>query len=171
MKQWFAVRSKPRRERLVDTVLTQRGIQVFLPEISPLPTRGQASAGREPLFPGYLFTRLDLETSEWIAARCAPGVVSFLGAEGVPTALPDALIAKIQERIEQRARRAPEAPYRPGDRVIIAGGPFEGLEAVFDGTLSSSGRVRVFLDVVNRLVPVELSAAVLRSAGPVRLAG
>lgn len=73
------VQSKPRCEAMVNSVLAQRGIEVYLPLI-PAPRRsGQAVTPFEPLFPGYLFSRLTLGTPEWVAARSAPGVVAFLG--------------------------------------------------------------------------------------------
>ena len=55
--------------------------------------------------------------------------------------------------------------FKQGDKVPIAAGPFAGLEAVFDGLLSPSGRSRVFVEIISRLVPVEIQADLLRRVG------
>lgn len=165
MKQWFALKSKPRCELLVTQVLEQRGVEVYFPQVSVRPRRGRPDGPLEALFPGYLFSRLALQTPQWVAARSAPGVVAFLGAEGVPSPLPDELIDDIRTRVEGRKREGWRPPFKRGDRITIRGGPFRDLEAVFDEVVSPAGRVRVFLEVVRRLVPLELDADLLRRAG------
>lgn len=94
-------------------------------------------------------------------SRSAPGVAYFLGSEGIPTPLPDGLVEEIRRRVDQNEYyRQPR--FRSGDRVKIIGGPFDGLEAIFDGTLSPTGRSRVLVSIVSRLVPVQLDAEQLQ---------
>lgn len=164
MLQWFAVKTHPRRELQVCTVLARRGIEAYLPQIPARRRPGQRVAPLEPLFPGYIFSRLDVRTSEWIAARSAPGVAYFLGPPGMPTALPDDLVESIRTRTETRQREGWRPQFRHGERVVIRGGPFGGLEAVFDGTLSASGRVQVLLKVVHRIIKVNVDADSLERA-------
>jgi transcription antitermination factor NusG len=47
-------------------------------------------------------------------------------------------------------------PLCQGDRVRIKSGPLRDLEAVFDQSLSQANRVRILVDVVGRMTPVEL---------------
>jgi transcriptional antiterminator RfaH len=165
MRRWFVVKTHPRRELQVSGVLARREIEVYLPQIPARQRSGHRPARLEPLFPGYLFSRLELGSAEWIAARSAPGVAYFLGAGGVPSALPDEFVEGIQAQIEARGRESWRPPFDRGDRVVIEGGPLGGLEAVFHGMVSPTGRVRVLLEVVSRLVPVELDVGLLRRAG------
>lgn len=167
MRAWYVVKAKPRQEEQVSAVLGLRGIEVFLPELAVWTggPRPGAAPRLEPLFPGYLFARLDLRTPEWLTARAAPGVAYFLGAEGVPSAVPDDLVEGVRARAEAQRRRGWRTPFQAGDRVLIASGPLVGLEAVFDGMLSASGRSRVFVAVLSRLVPVTVPIADLRRAG------
>jgi transcription antitermination factor NusG len=79
-------------------------------------------------------------------------------------ALPDSLVEGIRSRVEVQTRERSQPSFNPGDRVIIHGGPLHGLEAVFDGTLNGPSRVRVLVEVVNRLAPVDLHIAYLRPA-------
>lgn len=164
MHYWYAVKAKPRQEQLASTVLADRGIEVYLPEV-PTPRRSGQPADRfEPLFPGYLFARLGLASPEWVASRSAPAVAYFVGTNGVPSALPDGLVDAIRLRAEAWQRRGWQPPFENGDRVVINGGPFSGLDAIFDRTVSPVGRVRVLLGLISRLVPVHLDASSLRLA-------
>ena len=163
MQYWYVARTKPRSEFTTAAMLAQRGVEVFLPAVPPR-RRADRPSRREALFPGYLFARLDLASDAWLIARSAPGVAYFLGADGAPTPLPDDLIETIQLRLERQATRRREAPFRPGELVVITDGPFTGLEAVFDGCLSARGRVRVLLEIVERQVPVAVDVHHLAKA-------
>ena len=46
--------------------------------------------------------------------------------------------------------------FQKGDRVRITSGPLRDLDAVFDQSLSSVDRVRILLDVMGRMTPVEI---------------
>ena len=43
-----------------------------------------------------------------------------------------------------------------GDKVVVTGGPFEGLEGIFQRYVPSKQRCRIFLEVIGRLTSVEL---------------
>jgi transcription antitermination factor NusG len=43
-----------------------------------------------------------------------------------------------------------------GDRVRIVSGPLRDLDAVFDKPLSQADRVRILVDVVGRMTPVNI---------------
>lgn len=161
MRAWYVARTKPRRELQTSVVLDNRGLDTYFPLVTSRRLR-RVSRKPEPLFPGYLFVSLDATSSEWIEARSAPGIVYFLGAGDAPTAVPETLIAEIRRRVAQQEVLAHEPAFHPGDRVVITEGPFQGLEAVFDGTLSPSGRSRVLVSIVSRLVPVHLDVDQIR---------
>jgi transcriptional antiterminator RfaH len=164
-RQWFVAKTKPQREFQTKTVLLDRGIEIYLPEVPSRGRRGVSGSHGKPLFPGYLFAYLGLATPEWVVARSAPGVSYFLGAAGAPTAVPADLVNTIRARSELLLRHGWYSPFQLGDRVRFERGPFAGLEAVFDRPISSAGRVRVLLEVVRRLVPVDLDADDLGCVG------
>jgi transcriptional antiterminator RfaH len=164
-RQWFVAKTKPRREFQTKDVLMDRGIEVYLPEIRRRSRRGVSGSHGKPLFPGYLFVYLSLATSEWVVARSAPGVAYFLGTAGAPTAVPADLVNAIRARSELLLQNGWYSSFQAGDRVRFERGPFVGLEAVFDRPMSPAGRVRVLLEVVRRLVPVDLDADDLRHMG------
>jgi transcription elongation factor/antiterminator RfaH len=161
---WFVARTKLGKERQAATTLAQQGIEVYAPVLYKQKSR----AGRrdwEPLFPCYLFASLEIPSDQWLAARSAHDVAYFLGDAGQPTALPDEFIAALTLRVDLANRRGGPPRFQSGDRVIIADGPFQFMEAIFDRSLSPSGRSRVLVQLLNRLVPVELSEAHLQKVG------
>jgi transcriptional antiterminator RfaH len=166
MDRWYAVKTQPRREFQVDAVLSRRDVEVFLPRIQTRRDRRPSHESIEPLFAGYLFARLDVASSKWLAARSAPGVAYFLGCEGVPSPLPDDLVEGIRARVEARERQPRQPQFNRGDRLTITDGPLYGLEVIFESRLSASGRVRAFLQVLNRLIPLDINANLLSRVGP-----
>ncbi len=146
-RTWYVARTKRRRERQVSAVLGLRDVEHYLPL-----TMGQGPVRQpEPFFPCYLFVRLDLDT-EGRRVRYAPGVTDLLGGEEGPTPLSEELIEGIRRRVEEVREEGRRPRFRPGERVLIASGPLEGLEAVFDRRLSGQGRSEVLVEFVSRLV-------------------
>ena len=87
---WFVARTKPNREDLAHRSLGIRGIDVFLPRIvedeqyASLFPRLQPA----PLFPGYLFVRMDL-AADFPRVIWAPGIRELLCLGGGPVPVDD----------------------------------------------------------------------------------
>jgi transcriptional antiterminator RfaH len=160
---WYVARTKARQEQQVSAVLGQRSIESYLPTIRP-----RASVSRlaqpEPLFPCYLFVRLDPQAG-WRSTRSAPGVQYLLGAQDDPTPLSDELIEGIRLRVAEDEAERRHPLFQRGEKVVIARGPLAGLEAVFYRHLSASGRSEVLVEFASRLVPAKVAAADLRRVG------
>ena len=166
MKEWYALRSKPRREFFAASQLTRAGIEVYVPQIKVHRQHGKPSAC-EPFFPGYFFSHLDPQQAELHLAKYTPGVLYVVGYGDEPAPVPEALITSIQRRLDRSHGSGPLVDFRPGDRVVITSGPLQGLEAVFDCALSPTGRVRVLIQILQRVCRAELRASQLRRAGKV----
>ncbi|MHB1132154.1 MAG: transcription termination/antitermination protein NusG [Chloroflexota bacterium] len=165
--RWYVVRTQARHEAQVEALFCARGIEVFLPRLLG---RKKDVCGRrrlEPLFPSYLFSHFVVPSQQWLAARSAPGVKYFLGTRvgDSPAALPDELVEEIRAQCALRLQGGWLPAFKAGDKVQICDGPFAGLEAMFDGLLSPSGRSRVFVAFLSRLVPVEVEIDQLERAG------
>ncbi|MGH2460665.1 MAG: transcription termination/antitermination protein NusG [Chloroflexota bacterium] len=157
---WYALRSKPRKELFAASQLERAGIEVFVPLLNIYQQHGKR-AGHEPLFPGYLFGRLDpLRTIQ--LARYTPGVLSILGYGDEAWPVPDNLVLAIQQRLARGRGRAVLDEFQHGDRVTVTSGPLAGLDAVFDCQLSATGRVRVLIQIMRRVCRTELLASQLR---------
>lgn len=151
---WFVVRTKPRAEAFAAANLRSKAIEVFFPRLAPRFARDAVRAV-EPLFPGYLFTRLCLD-HQFHLATWTPGVAHLLsGADGAPASLEDSVVESLRARV--RDGDVVVAPaLRSGDPVAIRTGPFAGLLAVIDRPCSAAGRIQILLDVLRRQTRVEL---------------
>src|SRR4030065_1632094 len=160
-QQWYALRSKPRKEDIVWKHVHDRGYEVFFPRIRVHPVNPR-SRKVKPYFPGYIFVRLDLEMLGNSVIQWMPHTVGLVSFGGEPAPVPDHLIHAIRRRVEEIASAGGEVfdGLKQGEVVRIDHGPFEGYEAIFDARLPGSERVRVLLKILsNRQVSVELDAA------------
>jgi transcriptional antiterminator RfaH len=158
MKAWYAVHTKPRQETVASEHLSRQGFETHAPVIlAPRRRRGRWSEVVQPLFPGYLFVRLDLEHQNTAPIRSTRGVTGLVRFGGLPTPVPQGVVERLVAAgtaCEGAVRL--EYLFQPGDRVEIVSGALAGLEAVF---LAASGqeRVRVLLEMLGRENRVLLS--------------
>jgi transcriptional antiterminator RfaH len=159
MQAWYAVQTKPRRESLAEEHLARQGYDVHLPLLeSARRRRGRWRPVVEPLFPGYLFVKLDLRHDDWAPIRSSRGVATGLVRfGGVPRSVPEGVVEGLLAAgtgAGGALRR--DHPFRAGDRVEIVAGPLAGLRAVF---LAPTGaeRVQLLLEMLGRQNRVVLS--------------
>lgn len=130
---WYLIQTKPRQESRAEENLRRQHFECYRPHKPPL--SGDEKSG-EPLFPGYLFIRLDRRLDNWYPIRSTRGVARVVAFGGEPTPVRDALIEELRQRLA-----APVEPprFRPGERVQLRGGTFNELEAIF---VSADGEER-----------------------------
>ena len=70
MRCWYAVQTKPRKEAIAELHLRRQHFETYLPKVL-LRKRRRAKWTKvvEPLFPRYLFIRVDPEESSLAAVR------------------------------------------------------------------------------------------------------
>lgn len=141
-KRWYLVYTKPRQERTARSNLDRQGYDVYLPLVRKATRRhGRRVTGVVPLFPRYLFVRLDQTTDNWGPIRSTLGVASMVRFGQEPARAPDDLVAYLHAREdEQGVQDLPVEEFRPGTKVRIAEGAFMGYEGIY---LARSGRERV----------------------------
>ena len=161
MPEWYVLKIKSHAERQVSTLLDMRTAEHYLPLIRSARNHSRM----EPLFPGYLFCHVEIPSVEWVEVRSLPGISYVLNAQGAPLPVPPDLVESIRVRAELEARGPRPCRFVAGERVEIVSGPLRGLGAAFDRRLSPSGRSRVFVHLLARLVPVEIPEAELAKAG------
>jgi transcription antitermination factor NusG len=133
---WYAVLTRSRQEKVASSMLDGLGIPNFLPlvrETRQWSDRKQVVS--VPLFPGYLFVRILLCELQLHVLR-VPGVVTFIGNQNGPQAIPDAEIDSVRTVLSRRVQCTPCSIPKFGDRVRIVRGLLAGIE----GTLVRSGQ-------------------------------
>lgn len=139
---WYAVHAQASREEVAEANLVRLGVETLLPRIHRRPSRRGPLVG--PLFPGYLFARLDLER-HLRAASYARGVRRVVAFGSVPAVVPEEIIEGIRARLGEDGCAYPASQFQPGQVVRIAHGPLEGLEAVFEREMTGQDRVVLLL--------------------------
>ncbi len=166
---WYALRTKPHKERYVWNQIQEKGLEAFYPRIAVEPVNPRARRER-PYFPGYMFVRADLETTGLNQFQYLPHAIGLVCFGGDPGVVPDNLVASLRSHLRGVGRRAlakSAHKYERGDKVLIHAGQLAGYKAIFDLRLSGDDRVRVLLDLIGgRFVPVELNARDIRSNKP-----
>jgi len=162
--RWYAIQSKVNREKDVERRLNHIGLEIFLPWM-----RARRRVGSRfhwvlaPLFPGYIFCRLDMALSGK-AARYSPGVKDFLTFGSRVAEVGEDIIQALRERCPKGVAEIDPVSAKPGDLVRINEGPFSGLEAIFEQKLKGSERVAVLLEILGRetrlVLPSEIIAKV-----------
>lgn len=149
--RWYLLYTKPRAETVARTNLERQGYGVYLPLVrQPRKRLGRRVSVIGPLFPRYLFIRLDTETDNWAPIRSTLGVVSVVRFGQLPAAVPDPLIADLRRREDEEGVQVlPAERYERGARVRITSGSLTGYEAIFLGR-TGKDRVQVLLEVLGR---------------------
>jgi transcriptional antiterminator RfaH len=172
MMQWYLLYTKVHAERQLASHLTHLGYEAYLPTIPVVQPRRDRPVDK-PFFPGYVFIHYDLEALGIGRLAYTPGLRSIVMFGGEPAVVPDADVARIREQLaKQQQWDKRGVPLRHGDAVEILSESFQGVDAVFDRTLTPNERVRVFLRYleehrlerkrVERLIPLELDAHLVR---------
>lgn len=159
-KRWFVINTKPNKEGSVLELLIIRNIEYFCPMIPH-----QRAFGRAPIlryyFPGYIFVRVTPQELASAEVRWLPGSKRLVCYGDDAIDIPDAVIHAIQAQVEAIRQRGglKKRDYRPGDKLRITAGPFEGMEAVFDSKLTGRQRMKVLINtLIARKLSVEISA-------------
>lgn len=152
MKCWYLIHTKPRKEAVAESNLQRQGWEVYLPHIQqPRRRRGRWIEAIEPLFPRYLFVRLQLGFEDIRPISYTTGVHKLVRFTEEPAVVSDQIIAAIRhaEDLNTGLHHSREPLFKPGDRVVIDKGSLAGLQAIF---LAEKGndRVTILLEMLGR---------------------
>ena len=161
--RWYAARTQPRAELASAAQLDRDGLEVFCPRITlPNPKLGHQEA---PLFPGYLFVRLDLEESGWPNIHSAHRLLGWVSFGGEIPSVPDEAMAELRKSVEASNREGiPWRRFRPGERVQIVSHTMQELGEVVEEAKSPKARVKVLLNFMGRLLTVQVPSENLQPA-------
>ena len=169
MSIWYAVQTKPRRERLVSAALGRAGLETYCPNIRQRRRRaGKRVFEESPLFPSYLFVKL-LFAKDYASIRWTPGLVRVITSGGSPVQIGEEMLVEIRklERIGMRHRLQARS-LAPGARVRIVEGPFTGFEGSVQALLNGGERIRILLELFRRQAALDCDPELLR---PVAVTG
>jgi transcription antitermination factor NusG len=156
-KRWFVAHTRPRREKKLVGFCERQGIDSTLPcYASAHKYRGKMVIFQKPLFPGYVFLRL--EAGDKLAVQQNDHVANLLEVFDQATfehQLEDILLAV---RSEVGVRLAPS--IGEGTRVRIKGGPLQGVEGWVEQRQGIT-TVLLRLDFISQAAAVKINADLL----------
>jgi transcriptional antiterminator RfaH len=165
MEHWYAIHTKPRQEREAEAQLSRQDYRTYLPLLrASRRVRGKWLERIEPLFPRYLFIRVDLETENTAPIRSTRGVAGLVkfGLEVKP--VPDLIVDGLMQT-EEGGCHTPDVPvFNQGDTVTILDGGLAGLKAIYQAETAQE-RVHLLLDLMGRTNPITLSRHQIAPAG------
>jgi transcriptional antiterminator RfaH len=163
--RWYVLCTKSNYEKQAEQNIRRMGVECFLPLLQERRTiRRKVRTVVAPLFPGYLFVRINL-SEHYRAVSYARGVGKIVEFGATPVEVDIALIEAIKSRMASSEVYVLERPKElsSGQRVQIMDGPFVGLEAVFMREMSGHQRAMVLLRTlvlqprvileINQLIP------------------
>lgn len=162
MKRWYTLFTKPRREYQVSEILSEKGMETFVPTVL---MRCRGRLVERPFFPRYMFVRVDFNEVGLSQVQWTPGLTRIVSFGGGPSPVPEEIIDHLRMRLEQINEGGTFSPFKPGDRVRIKSGPLRDLEAVFDEHLSSQDRVRILINILGRITRAEISVDAIERIG------
>lgn len=146
---WYLVRTKTGKERWVRDQLSAQVPDVFLPLLEArIPRWGKLAWTIVPLFPGYLFARLDPQ-KQYFNVRYMSGVQGLVSAGNDPIAVPARVVEEIRRRGVNGVVKIEERDFDNGERLRVVEGPFRGFEAIFERYLSGTERIAILLSAID----------------------
>ncbi len=151
---WFAVLTRLGRERHASTYLEKMGYEYYLP--MSCSTRRWSDRWKKvetPLFPGYLFCRMN--PNDRLPVLTTPGIIQIVGAGKTPVPVEEDEIVALQ-RVENSCLPTTAWPYlEVGHIARIGDGPLKGLTGLVT-RIKSGMKLILSVGVLQRSVAVEI---------------
>ena len=161
---WFVVQTKPRQERRSLVNLEAQGYNCFLPlYLHEKLLRGRLQLVEEPLFPRYVFIQLTTgrDAISWAPIRSTKGVSGLVRFGDTPARIDEQVVEAIKH-YEAAIRNHPERLFARGERLEVTGGPFSGMEVVYE-MASGEARAMVLIELLGKVTTLNIRAGDLRS--------
>jgi transcriptional antiterminator RfaH len=155
---WIVARIHPHKEQLALDNLTRQGFHPYCPRIRRrIRHARRLQSVLRPLFPGYVFIRLNPEQEQWRSIASTFGVRNLIRFGERPGTVPDQFVTGLRSTEEGGAVTIPRArdSYEVGEKIRMREGPFEGLIATVLSATDSE-RIVVLMDLLRRSVRVRV---------------
>jgi len=158
---WYALYTKSRHEKLVDSQLKKRNVESFLP-LRRFKRRwsDRIMIVEEPLFKGYLFVKSSLLERRGIITN-VKGAVKFVSAGSRPIPMQGKDIMFLKTAIDCDVDLEPYPYLNAGDRVCIKKGPFKNFEGYIIRKNKKNCALVVSIDGIMRSASLKIDASLV----------
>ena len=158
--KWIAVRSKPRSEKIVSIELSKKNIESFLPIVKK---RQQWSDRKKwvefPLFPSYLFAKIELKDSIYILNT--HGVSTIVKFGDTVITIDDKVVNSIKLALKGEYDLHPMKYFTIGDRVSVIDGPMKGAIGIVDNKYKNENRLVIKIEALQQAITVHINSEYL----------
>lgn len=161
--RWYVIQCKGGESFRAAEHLANQDYEVFHPVLQvQKKRRGKLAWVSEPLFPYYLFLRLDRLASNWRPIRSTRGVLKIVTfGLAMPVPVSDELVEMLLAHGSGAEDATPNVYFRAGEAVEITAGPFKDLQAIF-ASHKGEERAIVLLNMLHQQQRLEMPVAQLR---------
>ena len=164
---WFAILARTNREKHATMLLENSGFECFLPTSkSTRKWSDRMKEVEEPLFPGYLFCRMN--PNDRLPVLTTPGVIQIAGIGKMPIPVEEHEITAIKQ-IQKSGLAATPWPYlRVGNTAKIDEGPLRGLAGIVV-RIKSTLKLVLSVELLQRSIAVEIDRNWITPCSPAEL--
>ncbi|MBT5439882.1 MAG: UpxY family transcription antiterminator [Candidatus Marinimicrobia bacterium] len=158
--KWIAVRSKPRSEKIVSIELSKKNIESFLPIVKK---RQQWSDRKKwvefPLFPSYLFAKIELKDSIYILNTHGVSTIVKFGDRVIT--IEDKVVNSIKLALKGEYDLHPIKYFTIGDRVSVIDGPMKGAIGIVETKHKNKNRLVIKIEALQQAITVHINSEYL----------
>jgi len=124
---WYAIYTRSRHEKVVESGLIERGIEAFLPKLTMKKRwSDRTKMVEEPLFRSYCFARFCLKDKRSVVSQ--NGVTALVHFKDKYVPIDESVINSLKILIANDLKIDPCPYLKVGERVAIRKGPLKGFE-------------------------------------------
>jgi len=161
LREWFAIRTKPKKEQVAKLHYERQGYVVYLPMMLTIVRHARRTEEKlRPFFSGYLFLHLAPAERNWVAISSTHGALGPICFGDQYVSVPDWIIADLQAK-EDASGAVPLAELQkkgltPGAAVTVKLDDDTSAQGLFY-SFSGQENVVVLLSFLNRRVKATLT--------------
>jgi transcriptional antiterminator RfaH len=156
----YAVKVRTRMEHAISDTLRHKGFDVLTPSyVDRKRYSDRVKVVSRALFPGYVFVRTDVNALLPVVSTDGVSYIVRFGNALKP--LPPKEVQALESLCNLEECCAPSESLTVGTRVVIASGPFEGLEGILK-RVGTGDRLVVSIDSIFSSVSVDLRDSEVR---------
>ena len=155
---WLVVNARPNQERIALEHLKRQDFDPYCPMVGKLVRHARkAEIKARPLFPGYLFVRMDAGHQRWRAILSTIGVRQLVRFGDTLGRLDDSFIEGLRQCERDGFIVPPVQRFTVGQNVEINTPAFEGVIGKILA-IDEASRITVLIDMMRRSVKLKLTA-------------
>lgn len=155
---WYAIHTRSNFEKRVSTDLAMKQLHTYLPTFHEVHRwKDRSKRVDVPLFPGYVFARLQNTDEDRMTVLRTPGAVRILGQAGKMEPIPDSELESIRILLRSSLAFSAHPFLRQGAKVRVSRGALRGVEGVMV-RFRDQTRLVLSVDLLAQSVALEVDA-------------